>query len=103
MPKVSVKSSSSLSPDEAFSKVKNMLEQDRELKKLDPEINYEFNDGGLSGEAKGKFFKANMQVTASGDASEVEIVIDLPFHLALAKGLVQKTLQDKLNKNLGNV
>lgn len=78
-----------------------MLENDAELKKLDPKYVCDFNPSDLSGSAKGSQFKANMNIESAGAGSRVQIVVDLPFHLALVKGLVQKTLEKKLDQALG--
>lgn len=100
MPKVSVKVSSSLSAQESFQKVKTVLESDQDLRKLDSQYSCEFNEGDLSGQAKGKLFKANMKIQSQGSGSQVEIVVDLPLALALAKGSIEKSLQNKLNTAL---
>lgn len=38
-----------------------------------------------------------MTVAPNGAGSEVEIVVDLPLALTLVKGMIQKTLQKKLD------
>ncbi len=100
MPKVVVQKSTSLPPNEVFSKVSDVLKNDGQLKKLDSSYDCTFDASTLSGHAKGKLFKADMKVQAKGQGSEVTISVDLPLTLALAKGLVQKTLQQKLDENL---
>lgn len=100
MPKVTVSKQSSKDAQSAFLEVKNLLQDDQELKKLDPSYACTFNDAALSGTANGKLFKANMTVKSQGTGCHVEIVVDLPLALALAKGLVEKTLQRKLNESL---
>lgn len=77
-----------------------MLETDKELRKLDPKYACTFNEASLSGSAKGSQFKADMKIKDLGDGAEVEIVVDLPFHLALAKGMVEKTLKKKIEEAL---
>ena len=101
MPKLQVEKQTSLSPNEAFEKVTKLLEDDKELKKLDPSYSCQFNPGDLTGKATGKLFKADMAVAKTGSGSNVTISVDLPFALTLAKGLVQKTLQKKLDQFLG--
>jgi hypothetical protein len=100
MPKVVISRQSSAQPQEAYSKVKSLLADDQDLKKLDPSYKTTFNDSKLSGQAAGKMFKAELAVKASAEGCEVEIVVDLPFALSLAKGLVQRTLQKKLDESL---
>ena len=77
-----------------------MLENDQELQKLDPGYKCDFDSGNLSGSAKGKQFKANMNIKPSGEGSALELTVDLPFHLGLVKGLVEKTLQKKVDSLL---
>lgn len=101
MPSVKVNIDSNLSAEESFKRVTSLLENDAELKKLDPKYVCNFNPSDLSGTAKGSQFKANMNIKPDGTGSKVEVVVDLPFHLALAKGLVQKTLAKKLDQALG--
>ena len=86
--------------NEVFEKVTKLLENDAELKKLDSSYSCEFDQSSLSGTAKGKLFKAKMNIQDQGDSSKVTIEVDLPITLALAKGLVQKTLQKKLDDSL---
>ncbi len=97
MPKVSVKKQTSSPPADAYNIVKSLLSDDRDLKKLDPAYKCTFNDSDLTGSANGKMFKANMTIKGNDEGSAVEIIVDLPLALSLAKGLVQKTLQKKLD------
>lgn len=73
-----------------------MFENDRDLKKLDPGFQCSFDRAKLNGTAEGQQFKAKMSVSGSGQQSSVHIEVELPFHLALVKGMVQKTLEKKL-------
>lgn len=100
MPKVTISKQSKSSAQMAFSKVKSVLENDQELKKLDPSFACTFNDSAMTGVANGKLFKANMSVKSQKEGSQVEIIVDLPLALALAKGLVEKTLRRKLDESL---
>lgn len=90
MPKVIVKKETSLNTKDTFAKVSKMLSEDKELHKLDPKYKCEFDESKLTGKAKGSQFKAELQVKNCGNGSEVEIIVDLPFHLALVKGVVEK-------------
>lgn len=100
MPTVKVTSDSNLTPDECFNRVTKLLDQDSELRKLDPKYVCEFDQTGRTGTASGKQFKAKMKVKPNGAGSAVEIEVELPFHLALAKGIVQRTLEKKLSTAL---
>jgi hypothetical protein len=101
MPKVNIKSDSKYSAKETYEKVKSLLSNDADLKKLDPSFACTFDDSTMTGVAKGGMFKADMKVEDKSPTSSVEIIVDLPFHLALVKGMVKKTLEKKLIKELG--
>ncbi len=101
MPKVSVQSLTSKSANEAYEKIKTMLETDPELRKMDPSCSFSFNQGSLSGTAKGSKFTANMKVVSQAQGSSlVTIDVDLPLLLTPVKGLVQSTLEKKLKAAL---
>lgn len=100
MPSIKVEKQSPLSADDSFKRVSNLLSNDKDLRKLDASYKCEFNSKDLSGKADGSMFKAKMNVKESGGGSKVEITVDLPFHLALVKGMVEKTLQKKLEEAL---
>lgn len=100
MPAIKVSSGTSLSPSECFDRIAKMFENDADLKKLDPKLKCSFDSKSLSGTAEGSQFTAKMKVTPAQEGSSVEIQVDLPFHLALVKGMVQKTLEKKLSSAL---
>jgi len=100
MPKVKVTSNSKLTPQETFKKIKQMLETDADLRKLDSSYRCEFNDAQLTGSAKGGKFQAQLRVQNSGQGAQVEIDVDLPLMLTPVKGIVQSTLQKKLDQVL---
>jgi hypothetical protein len=60
----------------------------------------EFNDQTLTGSAKGSKFEADMRVTPKPGGSLVEIEVSLPFILTPVKGVVQSTLQKKMEAAL---
>ncbi len=103
MPKVTVQSQTTQSANEAYQKIKTMLETDPELRRMDPSCSFSFNEGSLSGTAKGSKFSANMKVvgqTAGNSMTMVTIDVDLPLLLTPVKGLVQSTLEKKLKAAL---
>ncbi len=100
MPKVTVESQSTYSAAETFKKIKHMLETDHDLQKLDAGYKCNFNEGGMTGTAKGSKFEANMKVVSAGTGAAVTIEVDLPFMLTPIKGVVQSTLQRKLESTL---
>jgi hypothetical protein len=100
MPTLKIEKKSSLTPNESFKRISNLLENDKDLRKLDPKLNCAFDPQSLSGTATGSQFKAKMKVSEASAGSLVEITVDLPFHLALVKGMVEKTLSKKLDESL---
>lgn len=96
MPKFKVEAQSKYSPEETFQKIKGLLENDKELRKMD---NYtcQFNEQKMTGSAKGGKFEANMTVMPKNGSCAVEIDVNLPLMLTPVKGLVQSTLQKKLD------
>jgi hypothetical protein len=100
MPSIKVEKQSQLSAPDSFKRISNMLNNDKDLRKLDSKYKCEFNSQDLSGTADGSMFKAKMNIKEAGGGSKVEITVELPFHLALVKGMVEKTLQKKLEEAL---
>jgi hypothetical protein len=100
MPSVKIEKQTSLSASDSFKRISNLLSNDKDLRKLDPKFQAEFNEQALSGTANGSMFKAKMSVKPAGGGSTVELIVDLPLTLALMKGMVEKTLHKKLEEAL---
>lgn len=100
MPKVKVESQSKHSAEETFKRIRHMLENDKELRKMDSSYVCQFNEKSLSGSAKGGKFEADMKVASIGSGASVEIEVSLPLMLTPVKGIVQSTLQKKLETAL---
>lgn len=100
MPKVRVESNTGLDTAEAYRRIKTLLENDADLRKMDSSCKFTFNDAGQTGSAKGSKFSAEMSVSAAGSGSSVTIEVDLPLMLTPVKGMVQSTLEKKLQKAL---
>lgn len=100
MPTIKLEKSTNKAPQEAFSQIKNFLESDKELQKLDPKLQYNFDMNSLKADAKGSHFQAKLSVTENSGGSNVSFIVELPFHLALMKGMVEKTLSGKIDKAL---
>ena len=101
MPKVNIDYDSPLNADETFNKVKDFLANDDSIRKIDANIQCDFDDANRSGDLKGSKFKAQMNVSEAGDKSQVSIVVDLPMLLGAFKGQVKTTIEKKLGKMLG--
>lgn len=100
MPSVKIEKQTNLSSDDSFKRISDLLTNDRDLRKLDAKYKADFNPATKSGSAEGSMFKAKLAVKDAPGGSKVEIVVDLPFHLALVKGMVEKTLSKKLDEAL---
>lgn len=101
MPKLKVESQSKYSADETFKKIRHMLENDNELRKMDSSYVCKFDEAAKTGNAKGSKFEADMKVTgASATGCAVSIDVSLPLMLTPLKGVVQSTLQKKLESAL---
>lgn len=101
MPKFNVEHKSSTSPNDAYQKLKSALSTNGDFQKIDPNIEYKFNDSQLTCDIIGKQFKANLKISENGPGSHVVVIVDLPLLLAPFKGKVQETLQSKIAKILG--
>lgn len=100
MPSLKINKQTSLSADDSFQRISSLLSNDKDLKKLDSKYKAEFDKNTRSGTAEGSMFKAKMNVKESAGGSTVELTVDLPMTLALMKGMVEKTLQKKLEEAL---
>jgi hypothetical protein len=100
MPTIKVERTTTLKGADSFQRLTQLLDQDKELRKLDPHYKCQFTNETLSGVAESKLFTAKLKVLDSGSGSKVELTVDLPFHLALVKGMVQRTLEKKIDETL---
>ena len=100
MPTLKIRKSTSLSPQEAFERIKNLLGDDPDLRKLDSSYQCRFNEGTLSGTAEGSKFKAHLQVTTEAQGGCVDLKVDIPLVFTPFKGMVETVLQKKLEKAL---
>jgi hypothetical protein len=98
MPKLVIERSSELPAKDLFEKIKNMLTDDRDLRKMDPNYKCQFDEASLTGQAKGSKFDAKMSIKSTGaQASSVQLEVQLPMLLTPFKGFVEKTLGQKLD------
>ena len=96
MPKFKVECDSKHSSKDTFGKVKSFLDNDTEIKKLDPGIKISYNESAMTGVAKGSKFDAEIKVVGKGEGAQVEIEVSLPLLLTPIKGMVQASIQKKL-------
>ncbi len=101
MAKLKVEKITNLNPDQAYEKVKNFIQNDEGLRKLDQHYTCEFNDTGRACTAKGGQFTAQLSVSGQPSGTKVEIEVEIPFALSFFKGKIQEMLQHKLEKTLG--
>ena len=100
MPKFKVECDSKHSSAETFGKVKSFLDNDAEIKKLDPSVKITYNESQMTGSAKGSKFDAEIKVLGKGSGAQVEIEVSLPMLLTPIKGMVQASIQKKLSTAL---
>ncbi|MEQ1876415.1 MAG: polyhydroxyalkanoic acid system family protein [Bdellovibrionia bacterium] len=101
MPKITIDRKTALDPKAAFGKIKEFFSTDRDLRKLDSNYQCQFDETGLSGSAKGQKFQAEMSVRAEAGGSRIQVEITLPMLLTPLKGMVEKTVNEKLNALIG--
>lgn len=100
MPSIKIEKQTKMTAADSFKRISDLLSNDKDLRKLDAKYKADFSPATLSGTAEGSMFKAKLNVSESSGGSTVAVTVDLPFHLALAKGMVEKTLQKKLEEAL---
>lgn len=100
MPKIHVDHATSLPLTDAIAKIRDFFENDADLKKIDPNIKFEFDSKSNQGRVNGSQFKAAIGLESVGKGSKVQVTIDLPLLLTPFKGKVEETLQKKLKKYL---
>ncbi len=100
MPTFDVSHKSRLSPEEAYDRVCEVIENEERFRDIDPNYSCSFDQDNYSGLAKSKLFKASLQVYEEGQGSLVEITIDVPMKYALAKGMIIKGLKQKMRSEL---
>jgi hypothetical protein len=100
MPSLKVEKQTSRSADDSFKRISDLLSNDKDLKKLDAKYKAQFDSKTRSGTAEGSMFKAKLNVSESGGGSTVLVNVDLPMAMMLMKGMIEKTLQRKLDEAL---
>lgn len=98
MPKIEIKRTIPGSADKVFEQLKKILENDADLKKLDPGYSCQFDEKSFSGTAKGSKFEAELKMKAENQQNHVNLSVSIPFLLTPFKGLIETTLNKKLDK-----
>jgi hypothetical protein len=101
MPSIQLKVPTNLSAKESFERIKKVLENDSDLKKLDSSYVCQFDEKNCSGSAKGSKFSANLTVADKGsNASEVNLKVEFGLLLTPFKSMIENTLNQKIAKAL---
>jgi hypothetical protein len=100
MPSIKIERQSKHNAIETFQRLRQLLDQDKELRRLDPNYKCHFETENRTGRAESKLFTASLQVKEGTGGCHIELAVELPFHLALVKGMVKKTLEKKLDETL---
>lgn len=101
MPKFSIDHSSQHPAPETFEKLKGFFDKAEDIRRIDPKVQYTFDDAKLTGKANGSQFKADIQVVPAGPGCKVTVTVDLPFLLSPFKGKIQEMISHKLAKYVG--
>lgn len=100
MPKIKLENQSRLPVQDTYDRIKKVLETDGDLRRLDGKFACKFDDKTHSGKATGQFFSAELKVVEVAGGSHVQILVDLPLMMTPFKGVVEKTLQKKIESTL---
>ncbi len=104
MPQVKFEKQISLSPAEAFAKLKSLLSHASELKKIDPEIELTIQEDKLCVLAKGAKINGEVSVHADsgrendGNSSIVKVDLSIPWTLAPFKSIIAAKLEEKISE-----
>jgi hypothetical protein len=100
MPSIKIEKQVNKPAADAFKRISELLSNDKDLRKLDAKYKADFDAESMSGTAEGSMFKAKLNVKENAGGSTVAVTVDLPMTLMLMKGMVEKTLQKKLDEAL---
>lgn len=100
MPKINVEHESSLGLADATVKIRDFFEKDADLKKIDPKIEFDWDEKTKKANVKGSQFKATVALSDKTNGTLISVVVDLPLLLTPFRGKVEETLHKKLKKYL---
>lgn len=100
MPQVKFEKQISLSPVEAFDKLKSLLVNITELKKIDPSIVLTVNEEKMGLVAEGQKVSGNILISKGSDAknSVVKIDLNIPWTYAPFKPIIIAKLEEKISE-----
>lgn len=98
MPQVKFEKQISLDSDLTFTKVKDLISNAGELKKVDPSLGFEVLEDQKTIQATGQKISGQITVTPAGEQSTVTIDLNIPWSFAPFKGLIQTKLEEKINE-----
>src|ERR1051326_7680393 len=100
MASFTIEHQTNLSKDEAYKKVQKYFKESESLKKLDSNLQYEFDEANFAGRVKGSKFQCEFKFTGDQPA-KVNITVNLAFLLTPFKGTIQDKLKSKMDQLLG--
>lgn len=99
MPQVKFEKQISLSPVEAFDKLKSLLVNITELKKIDPSIVISVNEEKMGLVAEGQKVSGNILIAPDGAKnSVVKIDLNIPWTYAPFKPIIIAKLEEKISE-----
>lgn len=102
MATISIQRTTDLPAREVYEKVRIILSEDKSLRKLDPTYTVDFDATALTGSVRGKLFAAGLKV-ASSTNTRVALEVNLAKQVMVFKGLVEKSLEQRLDALLAQV
>lgn len=100
MPKVTIQTASQLSKQDTFERIKNLLVNDKDIKKFDPQFEMTLSESTFSGKGKGKQIGGEFSITDQGPSCTVNLSLDIPLAFYPFKGKIKSVLEDKIAKLL---
>lgn len=100
MAKINIEYNSQLSAEETYNKIRGLIEDNKDLKSIDKNYSFSFDEASKSASAKGKGFEADLKVSDNGDSSQIQFNIKVGMMLSPFKGVIEEKLKAKLEKVL---
>lgn len=100
MANINIEYNSNLPAEETYNKIRGLIEDNKDLKSIDKNYSFSFNDDDKSANAKGKGFEAQLKVDDQGESSKINFSIKVGLMLSPFKGVIEEKLKAKLEKVL---